>query len=107
ALSTEIPAKPINVEYHTKDRRIVRVDRSTVEAVHRVDFAGEYTVRFGLPGERAADAKPVTLGFWMDGRLLHSMEVQTKPSGLVYFDPYSEEEMHLYLPVGDHVFRAG
>jgi hypothetical protein len=25
----------------------------------------------------------------------------------VYFDPYSEEEMRLYLPEGDHVFRAG
>jgi mono/diheme cytochrome c family protein len=107
ALSTEIPAKSITVEYASKDKRITRVDRSTVEAAHRVDFAGDYTIRFGLPGERAADAKPVTLGFWMDGKLLHTMEVQTKPSGLVYFDPYSEEEMHLYLPVGDHVFRAG
>ncbi len=107
AISTEIPPKPITVEYASKDKRITRVDRSTIEAAHRVDFAGDYTLRFGLPGERAKDAKPVTLGFWMDGKLLHSMQVETKPSGLVYFDPYSEEEMHLYLPAGDHVFRAG
>jgi Protein of unknown function (DUF1592)/Protein of unknown function (DUF1588)/Protein of unknown function (DUF1585)/Protein of unknown function (DUF1595) len=43
----------------------------------------------------------------MDGKLLHEMMVETKPSGLVYFDPYSVEEMHLALPAGDHVFRAG
>ena len=33
--------------------------------------------------------------------------VETKPSGLVYFNPYSEEEIRLTLPEGDHVFRAG
>ena len=38
------------------------------------------------------------LGFWMDGKLLHSMLVETKPSGLVYFDPYSEEQMRLCPP---------
>ena len=43
----------------------------------------------------------------MDGKLLHTMMVETKPSGLVYFNPYSEEEMRLFLPEGDHVFRAG
>src|SRR5581483_8362484 len=43
---------------------------------------------------------------WMDGKLLHTMTVETKPSKLVYFDPYSEEEMRLFLPEGDHTFRA-
>ena len=43
----------------------------------------------------------------MDGKLLQTMQVETKPSKLVYFNPYSEEEMRLYLPAGDHVFRAG
>ena len=80
---------------------------STIEASHRIDFDGEYTVRFGLPGERGADAKPVVMGFWMDGKLLQTMPVETKPSGLVYFNPYSEEQMRLVLPEGDHVFRAG
>jgi len=47
------------------------------------------------------------MGFWMDGKLLQSMPVETKPSGLVYFNPYSEEQMRLVLPEGDHVFRAG
>jgi cytochrome c553 len=99
--------KPIELEYHAKDKKIRRVDLSTIEADGRIEFDGEYVVRFGLPGERAADAKPVTLGFWMDGKLMHTMEVQTKPSGLVYFNPYSEEEMRLFLPEGEHVFRAG
>ena len=49
----------------------------------------------------------MTLGFWMDGKLLATQIVETKPSGLVYFNPYSEEEFRLFLPEGDHVFRAG
>src|SRR5258708_3667725 len=61
----------------------------------------------GVPGECAADSKPVTMNFCMDGKLLHTMPVETKPSKLVYFNPYSSEEMRLYLPEGDHVFRAG
>jgi mono/diheme cytochrome c family protein len=111
AVSTAIPARPIEVDYRARDRRIRRLDRSTIEAEHRIEFAGEYVVRVGLPGERPAvngrDADPVTLGFWMNGTLLATKTVQTKPSGLVYFDPYSEEELRLTLPEGDHVFRAG
>lgn len=107
AISTELPPEPLVDEYRSRDRRIRRVDASTIEAVHTVEYAGEYTVRFGLPGERAEDAAPVTLNLWMDGDLLQSMPVETKPSGLVYFNPYSEEEMQVYLPEGDHVFRAG
>jgi mono/diheme cytochrome c family protein len=107
AISTEIPPRPIVDEYHQRDRKLRRVDPSTVEALHRVEYPGEYTVRFGLPGERAPAGKPVTLNLWMDGKLLASKQIETKPSGLVYFDPYSEEEMQLTLPAGDHVFRAG
>lgn len=102
-----LPKKPIEVEYSARYKTIRRTDLSTIEATHRVDFDAEYIVRFGLPGERSADAKPVALGFWMDGVLLKKMMVETKPSKLVYFNAYSEEEMRLYLPEGDHVFRAG
>ncbi len=102
-----LPKKPLQVEYAAKDKNIRRTDLSNIEATHRVDFDAEYIVRFGLPGQRNDDAKPVTLGFWMDGVLLKKMPVETKPSQLVYFNPYSEEEMRLYLPEGDHVFRAG
>src|SRR5262249_38533472 len=83
-----------------------RLNPSAVEATHRVDWDGEYVIRFGLPGERSADAKPVAMGFWMDGKLLNTIQVETKPSKLVYFDPYSEEDMRLFLPEGDHTFRA-
>ena len=112
ALATNnLPAKPLEIGYLAREQRIRRPDRSTIEAEHRVEFAGEYIVRFGLPGERPAvegvDAAPVTLGFWMDGTLLASQTVETKPSGLVYFNPYSEEEVRVFLPEGDHVFRAG
>ena len=101
-----LPKKPIEAQYHTKDKTVRRVDLSTIEASHRVEWDGEYVVRVGMPGERTADAKPVTLGFWMDGTLLKTLPVETKPSTLVYFDPYSEAEVRVYLPAGDHVFRA-
>jgi len=102
-----LPSKPVEAEYHRKHRTIRIIDVSTIEAIHRVEWDGEYIIRIGLPGERSQDAKPVMMGFWMDGKLLHEMVVETKPSGLVYFDPYSMEEMRLPLPAGDHVFRAG
>ncbi|MGA3098046.1 MAG: DUF1592 domain-containing protein [Bryobacteraceae bacterium] len=107
ALAADPLPKAFSVEYSSRDKRVRRVDASTIEASHRIDFDGEYAVRFTLPGERPADAKPVMLGFWMDGKLLGSKMVETKPSGLVFFDPQSEEEMRLALPEGDHVFRAG
>ena len=101
------PEQPMEADYQLKYRTARRVGPTVIEATHRVEWDGEYTIRFGLPGERAEDAAPVEFGFWMDGKLLHSMPVETKPSGLVYFSPHSLEEMRLYLPAGDHVFRAG
>lgn len=102
-----LPKKPLEFEYHSKNKTIRRLDYSTIEATHRVDWDGEYTVIIGLPGQRAKDAAPVMMGFWMDGKLIHSQPVETKPSSLVYFNPYSEEEFKVYLPEGDHVFRVG
>ena len=46
------------------------------------------------------------MAFYMDGQLLNTLDVETKPSKLVYFDPFSDGEMRVYLPEGDHVFRA-
>ncbi len=102
-----LPKKPIQVQFAAKDKTIRRVDPSTIEAVGSIPFDGEWDITFGLPGERAPDAKPVTLGFWVDGRLLHTQSAETKPSQLVYFNPYSEEHMRLFLSEGDHTFRAG
>jgi cytochrome c5 len=102
-----LPAKPIEIEYSTRLKNIRRIDKSDVEATHRVDFDAEYDIRIGLPGQRAADAKPVKIGLWMDGKQLTTIVAETKPSGLTYFNPYSEEHMKVYLPEGDHVFRLG
>ena len=107
AIGADPLPKPLEAEYSRKNSNIRRLDRSNVEATHRIDFDGEYVVRFGFPGERASDAKPVDMGFWMDGKLLRTIKVETRPSGLVYFNPYSEEEIRIDLPEGDHVFRAG
>ncbi len=73
----------MEIPYDKAHPGLRRLDFSTVEVSHRVDFDGEYTVRFGFPGERTADAKPVKMNFWMDGQLLGSIDVETKPSKLV------------------------
>ncbi len=97
--------KPIQIEYLSQDRRIRRVGTSAIEATHRVDFDADYDVRIPMPGERA-DGAPVQLTISMDGQVIHSEMVETKPSGLIYFNPYSEFVVRLTLPAGDHVFRA-
>jgi hypothetical protein len=102
-----LPKKPLELQLALKDRKVRRIDPSTIEGATHIDFDGEYTIRIGLPGERGKDAAPVKLGFWMDGKLLNTIAAETKPSGLVYFNPYSDETMRLYIPEGDHVFRAG
>jgi cytochrome c5 len=101
-----LPKKPIEVTSDLKTKTLRRLDYSTVEASQRLDFDGEYNVIFGFPGQRAMDAKPVEMAFYMDGQLVKTMPVETKPSGLVYFNPFSDGQMRLYLPAGDHVFRA-
>jgi mono/diheme cytochrome c family protein len=101
-----LPKKPIEFELHSKDKKIRRVAPSLIEATHRVDWDAEYQIEIGLPGERV-NGKPVLLGFWMDGKLLHTQLIETKPSGLVYFNPYSAEQFRLFLPAGEHRFRAG
>ena len=101
------PAKPLVAEYHIKNKTIRRLNPSTIELTHRIQWDGAYAVRVGLPGQRGPDGKPVIMGFWMDGKLLNKTSVETKPSQLVYFGSYSEAEMRLYLPEGDHFFRAG
>jgi mono/diheme cytochrome c family protein len=107
AMAIEPLPKPIEIERSSRTRAITRLDRSTVETSFRIDFDGDYTIRFGLQGERPQDAKPVTLALWEDGKLIQSMSVETKPSKLVYFDPYSEEHMRVHLTEGEHTFRAG
>jgi len=48
AVAADPLPKPFSVEYAAKDKRIRRVDSSSVEASHRIDFDGEYVVRFAL-----------------------------------------------------------
>jgi hypothetical protein len=102
-----LPKKPLEIQFAMKDKKVRRVDPSTIEAFGRIDFDGDYDVRIGLPGERGKEAEPVMLGFWVDGKLVHTMPAETKPSKLVYFDPYSDETFRVTLTEGEHVFRAG
>jgi mono/diheme cytochrome c family protein len=99
--------KPIEVEYSLRFKNLRRLDPSNVEATHRFDFDADYELEIGLPGQRAKDAAPVTLGLWVDGKLAHTTRIETKPSGLVYFNPYSEEKIRVPVPEGDHTLRLG
>ena len=92
AIGAEPLPKPIEVESHPalQDGPAARFER--VEATHRVELDADYRFRSACRAS-AQRAAPVTLGLWMDGKLLHSMPVETKPSGLVYFNPYSEEQI--------------
>jgi mono/diheme cytochrome c family protein len=101
-----LPKKPLEVEFSQKGQPLRRLDINTIELTHRIDWDGEYKIIVGLPGERAKDAAPVELAFFMDGKKLHSQMAETKPSGLVYFNPFSAEEFKVVLPEGDHVFRV-
>jgi hypothetical protein len=98
--------KPVEVEYSLRFKNLRRIDPSNVEATHRIDFDADYKIRIGLPGERK-DGKPVKLGLWVDGKLVTTKMIETKPSGLVYFNPLSEEELQVSLTEGDHHFRLG
>jgi len=84
-----------------------RAGTSFIEVTHRIEYDGEYVIQAGLAGERGPEGKPVTLGFWMDGALLHSEEVQTTPPNSVYFSPFEMKEFRVFLPEGLHQFRLG
>jgi mono/diheme cytochrome c family protein len=107
AIATGSLPKPIEVEYSLRFKNLRRVDPSNVEATHRFDFDADYELKIGLPGQRAKDAAPVTLGLWVDGKLVQTATVETKPSGLVYFNPFSEERLRVPITEGDHTLRLG
>ncbi len=107
AMGTAPLPKPVKSVYEPNAHNLHRIDVNTIEAEHRVDFDGDYDFTIGLPGNRSKDAKPVQLGLWMDGKLLKQVETETKPSSLVYFNPYSEAHFRVFLPEGDHLLRVG
>ena len=98
--------KPASSAYDANSHNLSQIDVSTAEATHKVDFDADYDVMVGLPGARPDNAAPVDLGFFMDGELIHKMQVETKKSELVYFGPFSEAHFRVTLPAGEHVFRA-
>ena len=107
AIATGSLPKPVEVEYSLRFKNLRRIDPSNVEATHRFDFDADYELKIGLPGQRAKDAAPVTLGLWIDGRLVQTTTVETRPSGLVYFNPLSEERIRVPITEGDHTLRLG
>ena len=112
-----LPEKPVESKYQAKDNAdavisgksapIRRLAPALIEARHRVEWDAEYEVIIGMPGERPKGSAPARLGFWRDGQLIHETLVETGPSDLVYFDPYSEASFRIHLSAGDSTFRAG
>ena len=107
ALGIAALPKPIQVEYRVELDTLRRVDPSTVEAKHYTDHDADYELLIGLPGQRPAGSKPVTLGVWLDGGLVHQAKVETTKSKLIAFNPYSEERVRVFMPGGDHTLRVG
>jgi len=117
ALALDKLPKPMEVSYSVRAQlsgapqgggagEIRRVDVSTIEVKHRFDFDGEYAFRVGFPGERGTTAKPVKVNVWLDGKLVETRTIETKPSGLVYFSPFSEEQFRLPVSEGERVLRV-
>jgi mono/diheme cytochrome c family protein len=107
ALGIAALPKPIQVEYRVELDTLRRVDPRTVEAKHYTDHDADYELLIGLPGQRPAGSKPVTLGVWLDGELVHQAKVETTKSKLIAFNPYSEERVRVFMPGGDHTLRFG
>ena len=85
AIAADPLPKPIEAMYQNKDKKIRRIDTSTIEANAHLDCDGDYTVRFALPGERATNAKPVPvnpLDGWQSDRL-HDGRDQAVRTGLL------------------------
>ncbi|MEJ7608430.1 MAG: DUF1587 domain-containing protein [Bryobacteraceae bacterium] len=99
--------KPLTASYSQTNKTIRRLDYSTIEATHRIDFDAEYLIQISLPGERSADAKPVVMALFMDGKLLHKMPIETKPSKAGLFQS-AIERRNASLSAGrrSHLSRA-
>jgi len=108
ALGTAVLPKPIQVEYRYETNNLRRVDPSNVETKHHVDHDADYEFAIGMPGQRPEGSKPVTLGVWVDGELVHQAKVPTtKDPKVVAFNSYVEERFRTFLTAGDHSLRAG
>ena len=92
AMAIDPLPKPLQTEYAFKYKTVTRIDRSVIEARGRVDFDGDYDLTIGLQGEHPA-GKPVQMEIRVDGKVVQVMSVETKPSGLVYFNPCSPKSV--------------
>ena len=73
-----------------------------------MDWDGEYVVRIGLPGERAAGRQAGHAGIWMDGKLLRREAGGNEAiEAGVLQSATQKKSFALSLPEGDHVFRVG
>ena len=101
-----LPDKPLEATYSARDGTIIQLTSGSIETTHRIEWDGEYIIRIGLPGERPPGSPPVRMNLHMNGKLIHSTQVETTPTKLVYFSPRSIEEMRLHLEAGDHTFQV-
>jgi hypothetical protein len=89
--------------------RVRRVGPGAIELKDRVDFDAEYVVRALVTGSRGQNGKPVTLVLAVDGKPVKTVNVETaitlvnRQGGATQ---RTSEEIRVFLPQGDHVFRA-
>jgi hypothetical protein len=92
---------PYTVEAHQSNLTHINIEE--MEASHRVKFDADYIVKVRLAGVRPADAKPLTMGLWLDGTLIQRFAIANQPAAAV---PEQVVEARLFIPAGDHELRA-
>ncbi len=69
---------------------------------HRIPVSGEYLVRIVPEGRRPLGSEPVTLAFWIDGKMVQTVSVDA-PSDGGSQDLFGQaREFRINIPAGDH-----
>ena len=102
AIGADPLPKPIVFEGRRSSRSLTRVRASTSETTYRTDVGAEYIVRALLTDMPAKLDQPVSIGFWVDGKLVASKPLEPSPNG-----GEKTVETRVYIEAGEHVVRAG
>ena len=69
---------------------------------HRFPVDGEYLIRVVPEGRRPNASEPIEMGFWLDGKLVKTLEVDA-PSDIRSLDLFGQaREFRMRVPAGEH-----
>ncbi|MBI3210103.1 MAG: DUF1592 domain-containing protein [Candidatus Solibacter usitatus] len=80
-----------------------------IEFTQNLDFDGDYDIRVWITGSRGDDSKPAPVNIWVDGKLAHTVTIDTrttKITKIANMAQRSSEEFRIHLPEGAHTIRA-